>query len=780
MSLENPFNPQKFYHHVVDNAADVAHAFIGVADINSDNNPDIIIFDEGEKGYIGWLEYPGFERHIVAEGKFHCERPTSADVDGDGDMDIITYKEGAIWFENPLPDKNIDSEWTTHYCGEADIRVKDYGFDDFDGDGKLDLVYIGYLGAVIFFQDGKDDWSKNSITYLNGHEGSGVGDIDNDGDPDIVHNGRWFETPDDPRNGEYKEYNIDAKWYNHQITWRRHSTMIQITDIDGDGKTDVVISHSESPGYPISWYSAEDPKGYWVEHVIDADFGWCQTLKAGDVDKDGDIDLMAGRFQRSPIENNRSNSLPSDPPYDLRIYYNPGETGKEWSVQNIANTGIYNGHLTDIGNDGDLDIVGIRSYWTGPVEIWENKTNEEKLSLTDWQYIEVDNSRDKYTIEGGAPNWRYFGLAMGDINRDGYSDIVSGEWYYENPGGDMTDKWKRIKFPIEVDASLVVDIDGDEFPDVIGQRLPEVIWLEPENAKATKWSTRSIAEFRSGDHGNSEVYASGMLIPKGKKDVGVLGYRYPEIILGAGTRDALSLIQIPENPEQDSWPMDSIIDYKGGYAIGDIDRDGFDDIAGSLDVETNGEKVPGTARLHWDDTRIAWWKNPGTTGKEWLQYTVGKATGPERYAVADINGDGRLDIIISEERYWGLEPNADLAWYEQPPYPYSEQWVRHVITTQYSMNSMDVADMDHDGDSDIIICEHSNPPKDTPIPSKERLQIWENDGAGNFTENLIDTGKESHMGARVHDLDGDGDLDIISIAWREYQYLHVWRNDGIK
>ena len=30
------------------------------------------------------------------------------------------------------------------------------------------------------------------------------------------------------------------------------------------------------------------------------------------------------------------------------------------------------------------------------------------------------------------------------------------------------------------------------------------------------------------------------------------------------------------------------------------------------------------------------------------------------------------------------------------------------------------------------------------------------------------------------DIDGDGDLDIISIGWREYRYLHIWRNDAIK
>ncbi len=43
----------------------------------------------------------------------------------------------------------------------------------------------------------------------------------------------------------------------------------------------------------------------------------------------------------------------------------------------------------------------------------------------------------------------------------------------------------------------------------------------------------------------------------------------------------------------------------------------------------------------------------------------------------------------------------------------------------------------------------------------------------------VDLGKESHLGTRVADLDGDGDFDIVSIAWDNFQFLHVWRNDAL-
>lgn len=147
---------------------------------------------------------------------------------------------------------------------------------------------------------------------------------------------------------------------------------------------------------------------------------------------------------------------------------------------------------------------------------------------------------------------------------------------------------------------------------------------------------------------------------------------------------------------------------------------------------------------------------------------------PDRIVIAEINGDGLLDVIVSEERYPGKEPHASLLWFEHPADLQKSPCKRRTIITEYSLNNLDVADLDRDGDNDIVTCGHKG------LEGKFRLQIFENDGGGNFTEHLADRGKESHLGARLADVDSDGDLDIVSAAWDNYQYLHLRRDDALK
>ncbi len=751
-----------------------------VVDIDGDGANDLVSRGSGEEALVLYeVKNGSFEKRVLlTDLRFRGDRIAVNDIDGDGDLDLVTgLGRGetddagidAIWIENPLPSGNPMEQgtWKIHLIGAHEDYPKDMEAVDFDGDGLLDVVSRTHEQTVIYFQHEGDQWTQDVLLEHESHEGMGVGDLDMDGDPDIVLNGFWYETPDDPRTGTYIRHDIDPLWFTPvEGTWRDNNAAVAVADLTADGLLDVLTCHSELPGYPLSLYTAASAdavkQGLWQERKVAGIFDFCQTLDTGDIDNDGDLDILAAKFERDHGNDDFRNA----PPYPIIVFYNEGE-GLDWREQKLSDEGMYAGVLGDVGDDGDLDIVGPRSYWKGPIEVLENQQADDALPLDQWTYIQVDDSRGAYVVPGGAGWWKAFGLALGDLSGDGLGDIVSGNYYYINPGGGMAQPWTRGEFPVEVDATLILDIDGDEYADVIGQSLPTVYWLEADNKDGTEWTARAIGSLASGGHGNTQLYAATQIVP---------GER-PELLFGAeGGR--MYYFEIPDDPGDAPWPLTQISTEGGGYGHGDIDGDGFVDIAGSYSVE-GGEPVPGASDARWFNSRTAWWKNPGDGSARWQRFDIGEATHADRYELADLNGDDRLDLIITEERYWGLEPNSNLYWFEQPTDPL-QPWTRHTVATQYSMNNLDVADMDHDGDMDILTNEHRMPRGDMVMLEIERTQIWENDGTGNFTQHDIDTGKESHLGSQAADLDRDGDLDIVSIAWRNSQNLHLWRNDALQ
>ena len=731
-----------------------------VGDIDQDGKNDVIF--RGDT--LSWLHYPGFQEYVIKTGTFSGDRFALADMDKDGDLDIISGKRPGgdsdkhfiYWYENPRPKRNPkkSSDWREHLIGDLEKYIKDLDAADINRDGAMDAIARAHDYSKVFFQK-KDTWLEKKIEHPR-KEGMALADLDLDGDTDIILNGFWLETPADAENGTYTQRNIDAKWYNQDTgSWQDNCSYVGVADINQDGIPDVVIAHSEKTRYPLSWYTVASRQqlksGPWIEHHISARFDWCETVDIGDVDKDGTLDILAAKFQRRDPEN-----YDNPPPYPVQVFYNINGDGLTWKSQTLAETGMYAGILADVGSDGDLDVLGPRSYWTGPIEMWQNENMDTPMALDRWTHIQLDDSRHK----------RFFGLAMGDLTRDGYKDIVAGQWFYRNPGGEMSAKWQRIALPIEVDAVLIVDVDDDAFGDVIALSCNKQYWFEADDLSGNSWHFVQIGALAICDHQlSTQQYNIAQIVPGGKPEV-LLANRY--------------YLEIPENPSAGNWPFTKISDAGGGYSAADIDGDGFLDIAGYFGIPGEDEIVPGTRSTKWWSSQIAWWQNPVDGSGHWQRFEVGTGTHTDRVLLADLNGDGRADIVTSEERYPGHSANAFLYWFEQPADPTKTAWKRHQVAKQFSMNNLDVADMDRDGDIDIITCEHSMPYRGTPAPGKERLQIWENDGKGHFKERVIDRNKESHLGSRVADLDGDGDLDIVSIAWRDYQYLHLWRNDAIQ
>lgn len=200
-----------------------------------------------------------------------------------GDLDAVTrigdsgtVNGEVVWLENPRPDADVTGTWTVHAIGDAD-NVKDIVTADFDGDGTPDVAAREHTVSRIWLQDGGGAWSARAVPHV-GNEGLDVGDLDGDGDPDLVLNGFWLETPADPRSGSFTEHVIDDRWFTGQDgTWQVNSSKVVVADIDrdgGDAWTPVTLQSSGS-------YSAE----------------------IGDLQGDGDPDIADVRnYDQAPTE----------------------------------------------------------------------------------------------------------------------------------------------------------------------------------------------------------------------------------------------------------------------------------------------------------------------------------------------------------------------------------------------------------------------------------------------------------------------------------------------
>lgn len=353
--------------------------FDGCINIDWESNPGTIILDQ-------------LPNRTYVNSDVSAKYLDVADIDQDGDYDIVSGYSSLSWWENI---DGTGSLWTEHTIQEEYFYSGYIHILDMDLDVDSDIL-TSYPGSdVIFWFENTgdpDNWQSHLInSAFDLSPNVWPADIDRDGDQDVV-----CAVLDSEQNQYHWYENQNGSWQQYPINNLAATTFYSNTgDIDGDEDPDVIGSGSPG-GSGLVWYENTGSfETEWPEHSINSSA--FSHLAIVDIDSDGDNDIIGVKGVSSTV--------------NLYWIENYDGAGIEWHAHRIIKTydHFYNIVASNINSDTWPDIIaatGIELYWlkniNGQGTEWETNT------------ISLDVEQP-------------FGISSCDINGDEEVDVVSAD-----------------------------------------------------------------------------------------------------------------------------------------------------------------------------------------------------------------------------------------------------------------------------------------------------------------------------------------------------------------
>ena len=395
-------------------------------DLDGDGKPDIVVSVNDSQSVSVHRNTSSFDKVTFASKQDYSiglspNDVAIRDIDGDGKPDLVVNYYNAISILKNTSNAGVISFAAKHDYIIGVNNIINVSFGDINGDGKLDMIAIGFnLSAQVYINtsvDGIISFAPKQVfsANLNDLNGVNVEDIDGDGKPDIVISGTVaFSILRNTSSGGSISFTLD---YHKYITSNNYTKNIAIEDIDGDGKPDLtvagtnfvsVLKNTSSIGN-ISFASGQE----YVTGISHS------RVSLGDLNGDGKPDLVisSGNLPKISVLRNTSNSgnisFASKQDYttgnstgiiaigDINIDGKPDLIVADWSGKLSI---LRNTILTVINDDVELNGLKLTAAQRGASYQWLNCNdgNNPILGATDRSYIPTTNGSYAVKITYGT------------------------------------------------------------------------------------------------------------------------------------------------------------------------------------------------------------------------------------------------------------------------------------------------------------------------------------------------------------------------------------------
>lgn len=664
-------------------------------DFNGDLSTDLAAWDDGSVWVRLGSGDGGFGPRLVLSGDEGLRSlVASGDLDADGRDDLVGLDD----FGPLVWLSNGDGTFASPTSWAAPDIALAYRFAHVDGDPHLDLVAGLNDGTlVVYLGDGTGGFRATVTTAMTSAvEDVDVTDWNEDGVLDVVATLR-FDAP------QFLFGIGDGSFAPPFDPLPLSSTdEVAIADLDGDSHDDVVTRNSQS--LRIRFGDGTGGAGT-SEVVYSAPSGFLRSIDIGDFDDDGAPDILV--------------ALDTSASRDVFVLENQGDRSFLEVPGGRVGDQPRSVHAVPVDADGTLDAVFASD---AGVEI-----------------LFGDGDGGFETFESVGDFFFARTSTVGDVDSDGLSDVVLGTFNGETRvflgDGDSIQPGAVSDGGVEPVAMQLVDLDGDGVLDLVTAND----FGSSPNARAISVSRGTgdgsftdLVELLPGT--NARDCTAHDFNGDGNADVAVLeSGGVVRVLAGNGEGSLTEGASVFANFSSNA------------LACADIDHDGHPDLV----TANPSSLVPGSGSVS-----ILLGLGDGSFAAPY-EYLAG--VGPERVRLADLDGDGALEVVVSSNSQITVLRGLGAGLFG-PPVSFS---------ASLSGNSFELVDIDGDGACDAVVGMGNT----VSSVSQDRVAILRGLGDGSFEHAGHHASGEGTADLAVFDIDGDGDRDVVSVGRRSVSVL---------